>query len=176
MSKVNITPAGTAGYSWIEKEDPKYGKFKTKLILSPEDARSEIAKYDEAYTANYNRQCAIKNVQKLKEAPKAYKLDEETGNYIFSYTSKYKPVVKDSQGNLVENTGVSSGSKIQVGYEYNGWLTKDGCGLSMYLKGVRILELVEYTNCDFGEPVEGGYVAEGSSISNDSGSNEDEDF
>jgi hypothetical protein len=112
---------------------------------------------------------------------KPYKDDEdadgeETGLISFKFKMKAKvtskkgdviemsPAIFDSQNKPVKGVPVFSGSQIQVAYEIFPYYTAiAGCGVSLRLKAVRVLELVS-ANQDgsgyFGDAAEGGYEYE----------------
>jgi hypothetical protein len=190
-SKQYVTPVGAAKFAWLTKADTKFnadGEFRTELLLSPEESQELIEAIDAAIEAQKEKVIAdLKKKGKkgkaldIKMSAAPYKDDtdadgEETGMISFKFkmkakvTSKkgdiieMKPAIFDAANKPIKGVPVFSGSQIQVAYEMFPYYTAmAGCGVSLRLKAVRVVELVS-ANQDgkgyFGEAVEGGYEHE----------------
>ena len=168
MSKdVIVTPKGITNYCWLSSADTKFnpdGVFHTNLILDP-DTCKDLCKtlkkgYDDAqkpkkkagkkpYFKNEDGDIEIKFSQKAIIRNKA---GEEFKKTVAVLDSKQRPV----------KFNVGNGSTVKVSfkmrpYDYNG------CGISLDLIAVQVLELVEYEGSqDFGfEDEEGGFESSG---------------
>lgn len=182
----HISPAGIAVYPWLNIPDTKFdpdGVFSTKIVINKEDAKkmSDVIK-------------PLMNGG--KHNPLKKELDdqqEETGNYVVNFKMKakvttrsgdswdQKPILVDSDGNRTE-AKIGGGSKIQVAYEAIPY-DQMGGGVSLRMKKVRVLDLVEYQSKDddttWGEE-KGTYVApkedpEGLNYENKGAMGDDED-
>lgn len=148
---LHISPAGTAVYPWLNIPDTKFdadGVFSVKLSLSKEDA----GKINKVVKPLMNGG---------KNNPVKKELDDqgqETGNYQVNFKMKahvktkggdewdQKPLLVDSDGNRTI-AKIGGGSKLQVAYEAVPYDAMGG-GVSLRMKKVRVLDLVEYTSKD----------------------------
>ena len=152
------TPAGKAHWPFLKRPftnfDPE-GVYKITLELdkAEESTQEFISKVDSASKG-------------MKQRP--YKVDEESGNYLVNFATKYKPDVFDSSNNNIsddihigDDVEVGSGSTVRVAFSpkaYEGF----GGGIKLYLKAVQVLELVKRVGGDaedYGfDTQEGGYT------------------
>lgn len=156
MKNVGVTPRGTAMYPHISKPDKTYGGYKVNLILSRIDAEKLIeateAILDEACTAKKRELEGAKKIAKAKslirKSPFTDELDEDgnpTGNVIVKFKSIFPPIMRDCKAKeLKKRINVFGGSQIKVAYEIKDYyIAKDNTvGVSFYLKGVQIIDLV----------------------------------
>ena len=179
------TPLGTAVYPHLNEPDTKFeedGIYSTTLKIEADVAESMIEKLETLYIAEYEKFCKEKKKPKLKQADRPWTEEyddegNETGNYLFRFKMKAKtrkgielrPVLFDSKCQpLHENIG--GGSKMKVSYEPTCWLVPSlGVGISLRLRGVQVLELVEYggasaSSLGFGE--EEGFETASASFQN----------
>jgi hypothetical protein len=178
------TPEGTLGYPFLQKPSTKFnpeGVYSVDYRLSKEKASELIEQIDAVYEEGYKAACLKEKKAKLKRADKPYKdeLDkvtgEETGNIIIKFKLKaaYKakdgsmipqrPLVIDSRKQPVVKS-IGSGSTGRVAFDANPYCTPAlGFGLSLRLRVVQIINLVEYSGLP-GNPmdllgeVEDGFV------------------
>jgi len=175
MTTKVTTPKGVANYPHISKPDEgrEYsdGKYKVNLCLSPEDAQPIIEQINAVLLEGIK---AIKNKEtnkKIKQAPLPYsnetvKDDEgnlvETGNVIIKFKSKYKPQVFDCNNNEIFDHNIWGGSVIKVGGELAFYSSAIGCGITIRLKAVQLIEYVQGgSGADsFGFGKEDGFTSE----------------
>ena len=179
-----VSPAGTAIYPWLNTPDTKFnadGEYSVKLSFNKADAKriSDVVKP----LMNGGKHNPLK--------PEEDDQGNKTGNYVANFKMKARvkpkngqeftqsPILLDSNGNRTD-AKVGGGSKLQVAYEAVPYDAMGG-GVTLRLKKVRILELVEYgekDNTDWGSE-EGSYTAPKSEEQKDweadEGIEEDED-
>jgi hypothetical protein len=178
------TPIGTAVYPHLNEPDTKFeddGVYTTQLRLTAEEAEPVIEKLESMYETEYDKFCKEKKKPKLKQADRPWSEEyddegNETGHYLFRFKMKAKtrkgaelrPVLFDSKCQpLSENIG--GGSKMKVSFEPHCWLVPAlGVGISLRLRGVQVLELIEYGGASakslgFGE--EDGFESTAASLS-----------
>lgn len=161
------TPRGVLGHPWVQTPDTKFsddGRYSTKLSLAPDKAAPLMEQIDaqidlslaKAKQENPNK----KNIKRI-DAP--YKVDEDTGNVVFSFSAKASGTIKkgpkagqtwerkvalfDAKGKpLSKKVRVGSGTEAKVSFEFNQYyVPKDGAGVSLRLCAVQVLNLVEWT-------------------------------
>src|SRR6185437_14036176 len=160
-------PRGILGYPWVQTPDTKFdadGRYSTKLSLTPDKAAPLIDQIDEAIKESHAQ--AVKdnpNKKTIKKIDPPYKVDEDTGNVVFSFAAKAggkikkgpkagqtwerKVLVFDSKGKpLSKQVKIGSGTEAKVSFELNPYyVPKDGAGVSLRLCAVQVLNLVEWT-------------------------------
>jgi len=143
-----ITPIGVVRYPHITTPDTvgKFAdnKFKAQLVISKKEA--------EPLVQMLKKMAKEHNVDKLP-----FKEDKEDPSMIvFVAKSKFKPLVYDAKRNEVKKVDlrVGAGSKLRVG----GIVFPYETGLSLQLKQVQIIDLVDGANAMFDE-VEGSFDA-----------------
>lgn len=154
------------------------GEYSLKLVLSGADAASLAEKIDAAAQAALEQaRKDAKNPKEAKEfklATPSYKAEvdddgEETGNTSFNFklpstiksksgdAIKLRPAIFDAKGKPLtgQNLNVGGGSKVKVAFEMRPFAIKGpvGAGVSLQLKAVQIIDLVEWN----GEKDASGY-------------------
>ena len=163
--QTHVSPAGIAVYPWLNKPDTKFdadGVFSVKLIFE----KAAIKKISDVVKPlmNGGKNNPIK--------PEVDDQGEKTGKYIANFKMKahvrtkggdewdQKPILVDSNGNRMI-AAIGGGSKLQVAYEAVPYDAMGG-GVSLRMKKVRVLDLVEYQAKDDGTDwgkEKGSYVA-----------------
>lgn len=143
-----ITAVGTAQYPHITSPDStgKYadGKYKVKVLVPKKDAEPLV-----------NELTTLAKALGVAKLP--FKEDKDDPSMIaFVAKSKFKPLIFDAKKNEVKKVDlrVGSGSKLRVGgivYPYD-------TGISLQMKQVQIIDLVDGANAMFDE-VEGSFDA-----------------
>ena len=175
-----VTPEGTAVYPHLNEPDTKFnadGEYSTKLSVSSETANSLIEVLESFYEEAYKDHCKEQNKQKLKKHnhPWTEETDEDgndTGNVVFKFKMKAKtrtgivmrPILVDSETKPLENK-IGSGSKLKVSFEARSWYVPAlGVGVTLRLRGVQVINLVEWTGGSSVESLgfskEQGFVSE----------------
>jgi hypothetical protein len=179
------TPPGKASYPYLTRPDTKFdpdGDYKVNLILAADEAEKLMAEIDEALEESYQK--AIQDnptkAKKIKKANPPYSEvtdDEgnETGEIQFVFKSKAKitprnggepfeirPALFDAKGQaLPRSVNIGGGSLIKVCGELSPYHTDlVGAGVSLRLKAVQVLELVEFNGQSadrYGFDVEDGF-------------------
>ena len=158
------TPIGTAQWPWLKEPDTKFDKdgvYRVNLRMSKEEGEgvvAELTKILDAYVDELKGDKPNKNV-KIGPLPIKDVEDEDgvpTGEIEFKFklkaiagsganTWEQRPAIFDSQKKpMSENVG--GGSRMRVGAEvitYNSPAV--GAGISLRLKTVQVIDLVEYS-------------------------------
>lgn len=200
--KVELKIRGSFVYPRINEPDTKFkdaGEYSVKVAKPAAESKRLIADLEKLYAEGYKELCAREGKSKLKMAttrPWTNEVDreteEETGRILFNckaaasgkskktgkmwkftlpvVDSKIKPVTKNVWG----------GSEGYVLVEPYVWYTAAlGCGISLRLNSVQVLELVTGKGADLsGFSEEEGYEEDsdgGSSKGDDSDDDEDSD-
>lgn len=171
MKKQFVTPIGEALYPHLHEPDYKFnsdGVYQTRLILPEGDYESLKAEYDAYYTEAYADACDNAG-KKLKESDSTPFREGEEGLYIMakqvaekntrsSGLIKFSIKAVNAQGKLIKMPRVGSGSKLRLALEPNAWTVNGKFGVSLRLRSVQIIELVEYGQKDsVFDTVEGGF-------------------
>lgn len=156
-----VTPAGIAGYAYLLKPDTKFnpdGEYKVKLqIAAGDDANKLVSFLDEQFELAVKKAKEENTGKKIKDADAPYQVDEDTGNVTVNFKLKAKvtpkngdafeqrPAVLDAKLKPIPaNTKIGNGSKIKISYEVVPFFTAlIGAGITLRLKAVQVLELVE---------------------------------
>jgi len=173
--ETHISPSGKAVYPWLNIPDTKFdadGVFSVKLRMDKKGA----AKINSVIKPLMNG--GTNNPVK----PEVDDQGEKTGNYLVNFKMKahvktksgdewdQKPVLLDGDGNRSE-AKIGGGSNLQVAYEaipYTGM----GGGVSLRMKKVRILDLVEYQAGESGKDTSNWGEEKGSYTSSSSAESE----
>lgn len=133
------TPKGIASFPSLEKTEFYQGKdmgyFKTKLILTPAEAKPLVEACKEVAVDEYGpKKAGVVSMLFKKDA------DE---NYVFQFKSKHNPVIYDAKGKVVtEELKIDSGSIIKVSGTFK---PKQGTqGINAFLNAVMVVELKSY--------------------------------
>jgi hypothetical protein len=178
--KLYTTPRGLAVYPHLTKPDTKFdarGVYSTKFTtLDPADEQKLQAlideKMQESLAAAKNE---AKNPNKVKLADTPYTENEKTGRLEFNFKmwasgevkktgEKFtqKPTIFDASGTPITKVlRIGGATELKVSYEIVPFYTaKVGAGVTLRLKAVQILKLVEFggANADyFGFDKEDGF-------------------
>lgn len=155
------TPKGTAKYPWLSTPDTKFnpdGEYKTSLVLPLEEADTIMQFLDEQMAKSIAQAKKDNPGKKVKEADAPYSVNEETGEFSVNFKLKakvfpqkgepfeQKPAVFDAKMIPLKGVNVSGGSTIKVSYEvYPFYTALIGAGISLRLKAVQVLNLVEFS-------------------------------
>ena len=164
------TAIGTAVYPHLNKPDKKFDKdgpgvYQVSLRLLDEEAAILISLLEEHHTEEYDKTCTEKKKPSLKQHahPWAQELDDDgnsTGHHLFKFKMKaetktgikMRPVLFDAKRQPL-NENIGGGTKMKVAFEPSCWFVPSlGFGMTLRLKGVHVIDLVEYS---------GGLSAEG---------------
>lgn len=195
-----VTPAGIAQYPYLTKPDTKFnpdGEYKLKLEIPSDKAQDLVTFLDEQFALAQEKAKKDNPGKKIKPGNEPYEIDEDTGKVTVNFKLKakvtpkngdpfeQKPAIFDSKGKPIQGDAkVGGGSKVKVAYEVLPYFTAiAGAGVSLRMKAVQVIELVEYSGgagagaYGFGE--EEGYEAEDNSADSNGFSEEtsnEEDF
>lgn len=175
-----VTPIGVAQYPHLTKPDTKFnpdGEYKVSLELDASAAEEIVSFLDEQFeqsVANAKKENAGK---KIKEGDVPYSVNEENGKVTVRFKLKAKVTPKkgepwdqkvaifDAKGKpIVDDIKIGGGTKMKVSYELVPYYTAiAGAGISLRVRAVQIIELVEYGSGaqagSFGFGEEDGYEA-----------------
>lgn len=176
-----VTPLGTANYPWLNKPDTKFnpdGDYSVALTFRDDDGQ---------FTTLINQELE-KSLAKAKELNQGKKIKQAdapiTENEDGSITLKFKlkakvtpkngepfeqkPALFDAKGKpLDREVLIGGGTKMKVAFEVVPFYTAlVGAGLSLRLKAVQVIDLVEYSGggngSSYGFGEEDGYEAKAS--------------
>jgi len=195
MTRIKKTsPQGTAVWPWLNEPDTRFdenGVYTVTLRLSAEDAEPFMADLKQIFRDGYDAEVKKQKKQKLKLANMPWTDHEddqgnETGMIDFKFKQKSayeyegkkienRVLLIDAKRNPVTDQ-IGGGSKIRVGFEPYVWYVPSmGVGMSLRLKAVQVIDLVQYTkgqNTDeFDFKEEDGYTTAPFSTSNDTAGN-----
>lgn len=149
-----VTPKGVAQYPWLTKPDTKFnaeGVYKLSLAIPKTEATEFLEAAKQAFIDEFGQ-------SKMAKAHMPFKEDED-GNVIFSFKSKIKPRLYDSQGKpITDDVSVGGGSVVKVSGAFGPYNKGANMGVALYLNAVQIIKLVEISSSPF-EAEEGGFVA-----------------
>jgi hypothetical protein len=175
-----VTPIGAAQYPHLTKPDTKFnpdGEYKVSLELDASAAEEIVSFLDEQFeqsVANAKKENAGK---KIKEGDVPYSVNEENGKVTVRFKLKAKVTPKkgepwdqkvaifDAKGKpILGEIKIGGGTKMKVSYELVPYYTAiAGAGISLRVRAVQIIELVEYGSGaqagSFGFGEEDGYEA-----------------
>jgi hypothetical protein len=180
------TPTGTASFPFLTRPNTKFdpdGEYRVTLVLPIEDAKPLMQTIDEAMTeafekAKTNNPNKVKSIRMAKPPYSEVTDDEgnETGEIQLAFKMKakitprnggepfeVKPALFDAAGqSLPKSVSIGSGTKMKVCAELIPYFTDlVGAGITLRLKAVQIIELIEYNGQSadkFGFGVEDGFV------------------
>lgn len=156
MSKKYVSPKGVAQYPRLTSEDPKFGGYKTSLVVSAKDAEGIIEMMKEVFVDEFGP-------KKLASANLPY-VENEDGTVTLKFKSKNMPKFFDAKGQPVKNPAdlkIGGGSVIKVSGNMKATTSGSKNFISAYISAVQIIDLVEYGGASF-EEEEGSFtVSEG---------------
>jgi hypothetical protein len=185
MSKVKntryTTPAGIAQYPYLTKPDTKFnpdGEYKISVEIPGAAAQDIVTFLDEQFEASVAKAKKDNPGKKIKEGDVPYSVNDDTGKVTVRFKLKAKvtpkmgdpfeqrPALFDAKGKPIgTDAKIGGGSKVKVAYEMVPYYTAiAGAGISLRLKAVQVIDLVEFSGgasseaYGFGE--EEGYEAE----------------
>lgn len=185
MSKIKnpryTTPAGIAQYPYLTKPDTKFnpdGEYKISVEIPGAAAQDIVTFLDEQFAASVAKAKKENPGKKIKEGDVPYSVDDDSGKVTVRFKLKAKvtpkqgdpfeqrPALFDAKGKPIgADTKIGGGSKVKVAYELVPYYTAiAGAGVSLRLKAVQVIDLVEFSGgasseaYGFGE--EEGYEAE----------------
>ncbi len=185
-----VSPIGTASYPFLTRPDTKFdsdGEYRVGLLLSATEAQEMMKAIDAAMTDSLEK-AKKENPQKAKKIqmakPPYFEVTDDDGNETvdiqFNFKLKAKvtprnggepielrPKLFDAAGTPIvsKDIRIGSGSRIKVCADISPYHTDlVGAGVTLRLKAVQIIELVEYLGQSadkFGFGVETGYTQAG---------------
>lgn len=185
MSKIKnpryTTPAGIAQYPYLTKPDTKFnpdGEYKISVEIPGAAAQDIVTFLDEQFAASVAKAKKENPGKKIKEGDVPYSVNDDTGKVTVRFKLKAKvtpkqgdpfeqrPALFDAKGKPIgPDAKIGGGSKVKVAYELVPYYTAiAGAGISLRLKAVQVIDLVEFSGgasseaYGFGE--EEGYEAE----------------
>lgn len=194
-----VTPKGTAQYPYLTKPDTKFnpdGEYKISLELDAADASEIMSFLDEQLAKSIASAKEENKGKKIKQGDAPYSVNEDTGKVTVRFKLKAKVTPKngdpfeqkvalfDAKGQpLGSKANIGGGSKVKVAYELIPYYTAiAGAGVSLRLRAVQVIDLVEYSSGGagtFGFGEEDGYEAAPTAEDNeftDETSESEEDF
>lgn len=175
-----VSPMGIAQYPYLSAPDTKFnpdGDYKVNLEVSGEEASKLTTFLDEQHELAVANAKKENTGKKIKEGDLPYSVNEETGKVSFKFKLKAKvtpkngeafeqrPALFDAKGKPLGNDiKIGGGSKLKVSFELVPYYTAiAGAGVSLRLKAVQVIDLVEYSSGGSGESYgfgkEDGYEA-----------------
>ena len=169
-----VTPVGQAVYPKLVTPDTKFnvdGLYSCRLIVSENDYKAFRAKLDPIIEQEYEKACAVHGKQLPKATNEPCKINADGDYELFAKQVakktlkdgeeiKFSIVLVDSKGMVItDKPNVGSGSKCAFKADVYGWyVPSQGFGYTLRLKGVQILELVEFTSGGHGFSKESGFT------------------
>lgn len=174
-----VSPKGTAQYPYLTKPDTKFnpdGEYKISLELDAADASEIMSFLDEQLEKSIASAKEENKGKKIKEGDAPYSVNDDTGKVTVRFKLKAKVTPKngdpfeqkvalfDAKGTPMSAAAtVGGGSKVKVAYEIIPYYTAiAGAGISLRLRAVQVIDLVEYSSGGagaFGFGEEDGYEA-----------------
>lgn len=175
-----VTPKGTAQYPYLTKPDTKFnpdGEYKVNLELNAEDASEIMSFLDEQLAESIAKAKKENAGKKIKEGDVPYSVDEDSGKVTLRFKLKAKVTPKngepfeqrvaifDAKGKpITDEIKIGGGTQMKVSYEVMPYYTSMvGAGISLRVRAVQIIELVEFSSAGagaYGFGSEDGYEAE----------------
>lgn len=159
------THKGLAQYPWLTSPDTKYdsdGVYHTSLIV-PADQAKGIMDQVKAFAQD-------EMGKKAQTANMPFKIDNVTGEVIFTAKTKFEPKFYDSEGTILVGASIPKvyrGSVLRLGGTFTIYDLGSNHGVKMNLNKVQVIELGDPNQDDEGfDAVEGGFI--GQAVANDS--------
>jgi hypothetical protein len=177
------SPKGIAQYPHVQTPDTKFdadGKYTLNLRLAGDVAESFVAMLEEKHTTYYDEFCEregtalkkgnlpLKEVESSTDGEIDIKFGLKAVGRKGDHTWEQRPLIFDSAmnpitGDKLDKMRIGSGTSCRVGYEIVPYHTgMVGMGLSLRLKAVQIIDLVEYdlAGSGFAFEAEAGFVSD----------------
>lgn len=151
------SPKGVAQFAWLNTPDTAFGQdsvYKVNLRMTPDEAKDFMEACQTVANDNHG--------DKAKGSHMPYEKDNDTGEVIVKFKSKYKPRFCDTTGQVVKNEPkVGSGSTLKIKGNFYPYSTGSRIGVSLQMSAVQIIDLVEFGGGAQFEPEEGTFKSEG---------------
>ena len=142
-----VSPAGTAQYPWLQPGRPDTafdaeGKYKLSLRLAPNDAKHMTNLIDSVKGENFGAKDKVHQ---------PFKVDDETGEYLFKIQSKYQPKYYDAKGNpipLDQVPSMFSGTELRASGQVDAYTNGAKKGISLRLAAVQVINPVSGGSTD----------------------------
>lgn len=151
-----VSPKGRFVYPWLSTPDTKFdadGVYRLKLAVPAAEAGDLVNMLESRQSEHLQNNKAKVN----KPGSLPWELNEEANEYLFTFKMKAKvtpkvgdsftqrPAIFDASGQACSDLRIGGGTIGKVSFEIIPFANKMiGAGLSLRLKGVQILNLVEY--------------------------------
>lgn len=155
-----VSPKGRFVYPWLTTPDTKFdadGVYRLKLAVPATEAAGLVDMLSE----KQQNHLKTNKAKVRKEGSCPWELDEETNEYLFSFKMKavvtpknsdpftQRPAIFDASGQPCRDLKIGGGTVGKVSFEIIPYANKMiGAGLSLRLKAVQIIDLVEYGQQD----------------------------
>lgn len=191
------------GYISLQTPSTKFDKdgvYSTSILLSKEEGEKLAEEIKAVRTEQFKKFGKGTKVAELTQCTEYTTVDEETGEetpdeegryilkakagaYIKDGKPTFKPQLFDSKGNKISISNIGAGTVAKVAVELSGYSVAGKTGVSVKLKAVQIIDLVEFgggsaESYGFGEEegFEGTEEVEETKAVETSEDDEDEDF
>jgi hypothetical protein len=143
---MHVSPVGTASWPWLNKPDVRFdadGIYHVKLVMTKEESK----KLDTVIKPLMNG--GKHNPLKPEKDDQGNNTDNMVCQFKMKSVVKSRkgdftqvPILLDKEGQRIEST-IGAGSKIKVAYQAVPF-DQGGGGVTLRLRKVRVLDLVEY--------------------------------
>lgn len=167
-NKYFTTPRGIASYPKLIKPDTKFnpeGTYSVGLTFPAGDAVEAFIEHIEEVFADEMGE------KKLKTMVKPYKIDSETGEYLFKFKSANKPQLFDAAGKPIRTAAdikLGSGSVLKIKGSIGPCTVKGEHYATLYLNSVQVIDLIEFNANGF-TAEDGTYSADNDTTGDDDG-------
>ena len=158
-----VSPKGRFVYPWLTTPDTKFdpeGVYRLKLAVPATEAAAVV----EGLETKWAEILSTNEAGVTKESTKPWSLDEATNEFLLSFkmkavvttregeTWKQRPSIFDAAGLPCTDLKIGGGTMGRVSYEIIPYANAAiGAGLSLRLKAVQIIDLVEFGSADAGD-------------------------
>lgn len=152
--QMEISPVGEVQYAWLQRPQPPHPKNRSKDAKAKYSVTLLFPIMDPKVIAWGT---AVKAISPGNHTP--FKIDKETGNLQVKFSSVYAPRVVDAKRNeLPPGRLPSKGSMVKVAYVADPYDTGSNKGVTLYLQGIQVLTLVEFSRKELPFTDEEGFV------------------
>ena len=170
-NKLIVTPEGEALYPHLHEPDYKFntgGVYQVRLVLTEAEWNAMKSDYDDLYAAELVKESEKSKGKLTKDASTPFRQSDECfyimAKQVAQRQTRDKGVINfnvacyNATGKKIKMPQVGSGSRIKLALEPHVWVVSGKFGVSLRLRSVQIIELIEYGAKDsvFGS-VEGGF-------------------